>query len=163
MNLSRIAGVAALGAAATLTLAGCIQLPSMPQAPTTTQPTTTQPQTTDPGTTPTEPATNEGDALVDTTWSGTAQGPEVTIDVSFTFESDGTLYITRWNDQTDVPFDAPTDTWSIANGALELRLSSIEEIDYIDYSGAYAGSSPITLTGQDGVGTAGYTITLTQG
>ena len=161
MNLPRIAGAAALGAAAILTLAGCIQLPSLPQAPATSEPGTT----TDPGTTPetSEPAADPGDALVDTQWSGTASGPDSAIDVVFTFEADGTLYITEWSGQEDTPFDDPTDTWSMEGSTIELTLSNIQEIERIDFTGTYSGSSPIELTGTDGVGTSGYTMTLTQG
>lgn len=164
MKLPRIAGVAALGAAAVLTLAGCIQLPT-PQAPTTTEPGTTEPGTTDPGTTPatSEPAADPGDALVDTQWSGTSNGPDSAIDVVFTFEDDGTLYITEWSGQDDTPFDDPTDTWSLDGSTLSLTLSNIQEIRQIDFTGDFSGSSPIQLTGTDGLGAGGYTMTLTQG
>ncbi|QCR19615.1 hypothetical protein [Agrococcus sp. SGAir0287] len=160
MNLSRIAGAAALGAAAILTLAGCIQLPS-PQAPTTTTPTTTEPGTTTPTTS--EPVETPSNALVDTQWSGTATGPESSIDVTFTFQEDGTLYITAWSGQDDTPYDDPTDTWSLDGDTLELTLSNIQEIQRIDLTGTYTGSSPIQMTGTDGVGGTGYTMTLTQG
>lgn len=161
MNLPRIAGAAALGAAAILTLAGCIQLPSIPQAPASSSPTTT----TEPGTTTpsSEPAPDPADALVDTQWSGTASGPASTIDVVFTFEADGTLYITEWSGESGVPFDDPSDTWSMNGSTLELTLSNIQEIERIDFSGTYSGASPIEMTGTDGVGASGYTMTLTQG
>jgi len=160
MNLSRIAGATALGAAAILTLAGCIQLPS-PQSPTTTTPTTTEPGTSSPATS--EPAADPADALVDTQWSGTAQGGNSAIDVTFTFQEDGTLYITAWSGQTDTPYDDPTDTWSLNGQTLELTLSNIQEIERIDLTGTYTGASPIQMTGTDGVGGSGYTMTLTQG
>lgn len=158
MNISRIAGATVLAAAATFALAGCIQLPS-PQAPTT--PTTTEPG----GTTPTtsEPAADPGEALVDTQWSGTSSGPDSAIDVVFTFQEDGTLYITEWSGETGTPFDDATDTWSFDGTTLELTLSNIQEIEQIDFTGTYSGASPIQLTGTDGVGTGGYTMTLTQG
>ncbi|SDH22164.1 hypothetical protein [Agrococcus jejuensis] len=161
MKLPRIAGVAALGAAAILTLAGCIQLPSIPQAPTTTQPTTTDPGTTAPATS--APATDAGDALVDTQWTGSVSGVDAGIDLVFTFEADGTLYITQWNDLTNVPFDSPSDTWSVAGGTLEITLSQIEDIDRIDLTGAYSGGGSLSLTGVDGNGASGYTATFTQG
>ena len=160
MNLSRIAGAAALGAAAILTLAGCIQLPT-PQAPSPTTPTTSDPGTTTPATS--APAEDPADALVDTQWSGTAEGPESAIDVVFTFQQDGTLYITEWSGEEGTPFDDPTDTWSLNGDTLELTLSNIQEIERIDFTGTYSGSSPVQMTGTDGVGTGGYTMTLTQG
>ena len=154
-NIPRIAGAAALGAAAVLALAGCIPLPSLPQAPTQSAPTTTTPATT-------EPTTDPRDALVDTEWLGSSQGPESSIEVAFTFEEDGTLYITEWSGQEDTPYDDATDTWSVDGSTLEITLSNIREIDRIDFTGTYSDSSTIELTGTDGVGTSGYTLTLTQ-
>jgi hypothetical protein len=151
MNLPRIAGAAALGAAAILTLAGCIQLPTMPQAPTTSAPTTSQPTTTEPDAPSSEPAAVEGAELVDTQWSGSVDGPEVGIDLQFTFEEDGTLYITSWSGEEGTPFDSPSDTWSVEGGTLLITLSQIQEIEYIDLSGAFAPGTSLTLTGVDGV------------
>lgn len=161
MSTSRIAGAAAAGIAAILALSGCIQLPSpvQPQSPTTGQPQspTTQPQ--DPSS---EPTAGEGDALVDTRWTGTVTGPELSIDLEFTFEEDGTLYISRWNDETGVPFDVASDTWSVASGTLSMTLSDIQEIQRIDLTGPLAEGTTLSLTGADGVGTAGYSVTFTQ-
>ncbi|GAA2174651.1 hypothetical protein GCM10009846_21420 [Agrococcus versicolor] len=162
MNIPRIAGSAALGAAAILTLAGCIQLPS-PQAPTTTAPTPTQPATSEPVAPPSEPAAEEGAELVDTQWSGAVNGPEVGIDLQFTFEEDGTLYITSWSGEEGTPFDSPSDTWAVEDGTLLITLSQIQEIEYIDLTGAFAPGTTIDLTGTDGVGTSGYTASFTQG
>lgn len=156
MNLPRIAGAAALGVAAILTLSGCIQLPT-PQAPVPpANPGATAPATS-------APAADPRAALIDTQWSGSAVGTSSTINLVFTFEADGTLYITTWNDETGVPFDDASDTWSLNGSTLEITLSNIREIETIDFSGTVSGSSPIAMTGVDGAGTGGYTLTLTQG
>lgn len=167
MKIPRIAAAVAVTAVALTALSGCFQLPNL----TPTDPGTTDPGTTDPGTDPgttdpgTEPTEDLSTALVDTHWTGRAENPATNtgIDLGFTLESDGTLLIDTWNDATDVPYDDATDTWSVSGDQITVHLSNIQNIQSIDFTGTATETGPIQLTGTDGNGDTGYTMTMTLG